>query len=381
MGTGGNGETAAKSAQASLGAVDLLMPPTLLTRPTDWYLDRIRRGAQRRRGTGLPNYRPMTRSQLVAAKVTRVGLRDNFERVEAGVYVSKRHLLPEKTDSGFTRTRRVPAATLVRAHALAHPGHIATGFAAAAEYGMTYFVEEETLEFLVSRGAGCANSAPHLQLTRTRRLAERRARAFAPDPVFPDLWCVEPSRALARMLQVLDGEDADRSGRWRVPDLATVLPHLTPSYLRQVQVSDAFHQTMSRPLPADPRVLVSTGLVSADLVGAVLGATDVGAESPPETLLRLVVADLAPGLRTQIPVFRDSGALLTTADMGWEKRRVFLFYDGAHHQLGAQRDHDSEVLAQLQRHGGQVFRITAGQLADADGVAQLRDAVAEALGL
>lgn len=92
-----------------------------------------------------------------------------------------------------------------------------------------------------------------------------------------------------------------------------------------------------------------------------------------------VPADLAPGRRSQIPVFRENGTLLTSADLGWEDRRVFLFYDGEHHLAKDQRDHDSEVLTVLQEDGGRVFRVTAGNLQDADQVREPRKRVAAAL--
>jgi very-short-patch-repair endonuclease len=105
----------------------------------------------------------------------------------------------------------------------------------------------------------------------------------------------------------------------------------------------------------------------------------VGAESPPETVLRLAVADLAPGLRSQIPVLRENGTLLTSVDLGWEDRRVHLFYDGGHHLEDGQRDHDSEVLAVLQQDGGRVFRVSAGMIRDVGEVRKLRERVAAAL--
>lgn len=106
----------------------------------------------------------------------------------------------------------------------------------------------------------------------------------------------------------------------------------------------------------------------------------MGAESPPETLLRLAVSDLAPGLRSQIPVWKDDGRrLLTSCDLGWEDRRVFLFYDGAHHLQRTQRNHDSKVLAALQRNGGRVLRPVADDVADAAAVRALRERVTEAL--
>jgi hypothetical protein len=127
--------------------------------------------------------------------------------------------------------------------------------------------------------------------------------------------------------------------------------------------------------------LRAPGGVDAIFAGRVLGYTDVGAESSSETLLRLAVSDLAPGLRSQIPVWKDDGSrLLTSCDLGWEDRRVFLFYDGAHHLQRTRRNHDSKVPAALQRDGGKVLRLVAEDVADAHAVSDLRERVAEALG-
>ena len=84
----------------------------------------------------LPNNLPLTAGQLRTAGVTRASLRKHYHRIEYGLYIPVDQLLPETTDSGFTRARRVHPATLVRAHHKACPGHIVTGFGAAAMSGM-----------------------------------------------------------------------------------------------------------------------------------------------------------------------------------------------------------------------------------------------------
>lgn len=319
----------------------------------------------------------MTRGELRRAGVSDSALRKYFTRIEHGVYLHNGALLPEKTAGGHPRRQRIPALALVRGHVLHNPDHVATGFAAGVACGMRYFGQDVLLEFLVSRGAECANPAPHLQLTRTRRLAVFRSEAQTPDPAFPVLKCTTPAVTLGHMLRSLATEDTQRDQRWAAPDLTGVRPHLSPSFIRSVQASDALHQALRAPTPGTAENVRG---VSPAVASVVLGSTDVGAESPPESLLRLVVADLAPGLVTQIPVFRDNGYLLTTVDMGWEQRRVFLFYDGEHHLQRNQRDHDSEVLAVLQRNGGRVFRVTAGQLKDAKEVGTLREMITDALG-
>lgn len=336
---------------------------------TDRYRERIRKRATHARE--LPGYRPVTRSDLKAAGVTRARIRKFFVNAEHGVFVHVDTLLPEMTATGYRRERRIPAVLLVRAHLLRRVERTATGFAAGLQYGMTHFVEEESLEFLVPNGADTTSAPPHVRLTRTRKLETYRRAALSLDPTCPDHRATDPAPTLARMLMATAEADADRSRRWRIPDLITVRLHLTPTFIRSVQVSDHFHQAWGAVAVGSAGPLVAAGL-SAETAAAVLGFTDVGAESPPETLLRLVVGDLAPGLRSQIPVFRENGKLLTTVDLGWEEHGIYLFYDGAHHLQKEQRDHDSEVFAVLQHRGDTVFRVTAGNLKDADKVLELR---------
>ncbi|WP_314880632.1 hypothetical protein [Corynebacterium durum] len=92
--------------------------------------------------------------------------------------------------------------------------------------------------------------------------------------------------------------------------------------------------------------------------------SDAGAESPPETILRLIAAPLRPGLTTQIPVFTTGclRKLLTIVDAGWKDIRVGLFYDGEHHLHRNQRDYDSEVWATMRELGWECFRVTQGML-------------------
>lgn len=304
-----------------------------------------------------------------------------FVRVEHGMYVHVDQLLPEKTDTGWTRLRRIPAATLVLAHLLRHPQRIADGFAAGAVIGMRSFVEEELLDVLAPPGATVARAPDHVRLTPTRLLDRYAESALSLPGDLGHLRYTDPGAALSRMLRTVAGRDADRDRRWKVPDLSEVRPGFTPEFLRCVQVSDSLHQGLCMQHPGTPEELRRPGGVDPVLASRVLGFTDVGAESPQETLLRLAVSDLAPGLRSQIPVWKDDGrGLLTASDLGWEERGLHLFYDGEHHRQQKQRDHDSKVLAALQRDGGRILRVVAEDLATVDAVVALRERVSEALG-
>lgn len=300
-----------------------LLPLVPGSEPSDWYRARVVRRA-RDGSPPLPRHRPMTTAELDAAGVTRAQRRDHYLRVDVGVYVP--------------------------------------------------------LTALDTRGAGCANPAPHLLLTRTRRHDRLIRTADHPDPAFPTLACTTAGHTLGTMIRVLHSPSPALDAAWRVPDLQHIQPQLSPAFIRSVQASDCLHQALRSTRPGSVTNLVRTGTVDAPTAAAVLGATDPGAESPPETVLRLAVSDLAPGLRSQVPVWRDNGSLLTAADLGWPDRGVHLFYDGEHHLRRTQRDHDSEVLARLQQDGGRVLRVTAGNLRDADSVEALRGRVRDALG-
>jgi hypothetical protein len=321
----------------------------------------------------------MTRQELTKQGVTRATLRDNFTPAERGVYVGNEALLPETTDSGFRRDRRITALQLTIAHLLRHPKRMATGFGAASLYRMTSFVNEEILEFLAPHGTDPSSAPAHILVHPTRHLPThlRGVRHVTGD--LSHLRIADPGTTLSYMLHLVSTPDDARSSRWRIPDLTSVRPHLTPEFIRCVQSSDAFHHARGRQELDPLSGLMVPGGVDADLAARVLGATDLGAESPMETRLRLVVADLAPGLRSQIPVFKDNGNLLTISDLGWEDHGLHLFYDGEHHLKRSQRDKDSKVLAALQRDGGRVIRVVSEDLKDADAVAALRDRIIEVL--
>jgi hypothetical protein len=77
----------------------------------------------------------------------------------------------------------------------------------------------------------------------------------------------------------------------------------------------------------------------------------------PETALRLIAAQVHPGLTTQIPIYYG-GRLVTKLDCGWRKEKVGLFYDGEHHLTRKQHDYDAEVTLILHDLGWESMRVT-----------------------
>ncbi|MEE6175053.1 hypothetical protein [Mycobacterium sp. 050134] len=96
----------------------------------------------------------------------------------------------------------------------------------------------------------------------------------------------------------------------------------------------------------------------------VLQLVDGGAESPCETKTRLaLVGGGLPRPRTQIAVLNDWGAVWARIDMGWEEWLVGVEFDGAQHWTDpAQRTWDIDRLAELEKRGWVVVRVSADML-------------------
>lgn len=89
---------------------------------------------------------------------------------------------------------------------------------------------------------------------------------------------------------------------------------------------------------------------------------DAGAQSPKETWLRLVLVDAGlPRPQTQIPVRDEFGTVIAYLDLGWERLRVAVEYDGDQHRSDrSQYSWDIGRLEILQRLGWIVIRVIAG---------------------
>ena len=89
-----------------------------------------------------------------------------------------------------------------------------------------------------------------------------------------------------------------------------------------------------------------------------LELADCGAESPPETGLRLLLTDagMCPA-DTQIPVY-DGNRLITKFDMGWKHLLVGVQYDGGHHQTDREQYvRDLKALRKLEALNWIVIRV------------------------
>lgn len=102
----------------------------------------------------------------------------------------------------------------------------------------------------------------------------------------------------------------------------------------------------------------------------VLALMDAGAQSPQETRTRLVLVRAGlPLPATQITVFDECGHFVARVDMGWERWKVAVEFDGAHHWTDpAQRARDINRLAELEACGWRIVRVSSDLLRHAPGV-------------
>lgn len=98
-----------------------------------------------------------------------------------------------------------------------------------------------------------------------------------------------------------------------------------------------------------------------DRVRAAIELVDPGAESPRETVLRLLILRAGyPPPETQLPVYNEYGALIGEVDMGWRDRKLAVEYEGRHHRLSrAAFDKDIRRIDALLEAGWTVIRVTA----------------------
>ncbi|MGW6377732.1 DUF559 domain-containing protein [Rhodococcus sp. NPDC055112] len=177
-----------------------------------------------------------------------------------------------------------------------------------------------------------------------------------------------PKGIVVRKARLLDGETC------RIDGVAVTTPARTAFDLgralgfdRAVEVLDALcHATGLDPAEALAIVERHPGARGVVQLRRVLEQVDGGAEYPPETRTRLlIVRDGLPRPETQIRVRDESGRVIARSDLGWERWRVLVEYDGDHHWLDErQRARDIDRAAGLEALGWAVIRVSAELLRD-----------------
>lgn len=95
-----------------------------------------------------------------------------------------------------------------------------------------------------------------------------------------------------------------------------------------------------------------------------LSLVRVGAESPRETLVRLLVIGSLPEPALQHEVFDASGTFVARLDLSWPKLKLGVEYDGDHHSEPEQQARDQARLERLRALGWHIITGTKHDLVD-----------------
>lgn len=250
------------------------------------------------------------------------------------------------------------------AHHRERPRSLIAEWSALALFGLEEFSSGADTTLLCSSDRKLAADALQATVRRRKkhhtRLALRRQGIVVP--------VTDHMQTLSACLKSLDKKEH----AWGI--LADL--KMDPVTVMSVQLIDSFYRFFKCG-PADVRAGLA-GVYSSRRLEKILALSCTGAESKPETILRLLareaVADLPwVRLETQIPVYtdgtvgeageiRNDKVLLTVFDLADRRLRVGFMYDGEHHLQRGQRDKDTEITADLLAFGWRLLRTSAGML-------------------
>jgi hypothetical protein len=267
--------------------------------------------------------------------------------------------------------------TRLRACWLLAPAAVGGAWCAAAAHGLPHWADSE--QVLLHSGRMRRN--PTGPGTPVYRPLPKHARTVCVDPLFPELKVVDAATAAAQCLAtILSGKK-----QWWVP----TVPGLTDREVRAVQFIDAYYQCTHL---TDTDILAGArNIVDRVRLAALLELCDQGAESPMETVLRLVVRDELPAghaWTSQVTVSLADGVVVdgatfrgkrTTPDLACPALKVALYYDGAHHEDQEQTETDFRMFQALKKIGWEAVRINRDLLNDrAELLEHIRGAIVRA---
>ncbi|MGV0812035.1 hypothetical protein ABQF34_08755 [Mycolicibacterium boenickei] len=248
---------------------------------------------------------------LAEGLVTRNDLRHHYQRIFPDVYAPEEPTLRDRTIGAWLWSGR-------RA--------VIAGVAASALHGAAYVDADIPIELVWRNGR-----PPSGLIVRNETLADDEIKRVAGLPV------TTPARTAFDLGRHLPRDDAVA----RLDALA---------WTRRVTVDD-----VTPLIERYPRVRGIRALKVA------LPLVDAGADSPRETWLRLQLTDAGmPPERTQIMVAQGRGRIVAILDMGWERFKVGVNYDGIFHQADRRRYvQDLKTLRRLEAMGWIVIRVIA----------------------
>ena len=267
----------------------------------------------------------------------------------------------------------------IRARVLATPQVTFTGWAALRILGLPYWVNDMPLQVTTPHGGRTPRSAFdsfHVCENVSYALASRDHWCSEFTNLPDESECVAGGVALTRALRDVLGDRA----RWWLPQRTWLqdFSGLSAADLRAVQLLDATQRFLALNPIADLRD--SSTLTSEKALAAMqidqrklrklLRLSLPLADSPIETLLRIVVQKILPDVKPQVELW-DADTVdnpffdempLTTADLWSRSAQIAIFYDGWHHASSGQRHIDVRIDRILQARGVHVLRFTSMDL-------------------
>ena len=271
--------------------------------------------------------RPFRSADALDSRVlTRHALSRGFVAVNPGVYISRHAVL--------TPRHRIDAAAL-----WAPPDAVLAGWAVAHLHGEKWFSAracDRTIDVYSRRPL---RPTPGIRIHRTPRpVPEADLARIAGIPV------TSPARAAIDIARWTAGTAGTSGTDQRVCAVDSVC--------------NSSRISLTSLVDAAGRMDGQHGVAS---VMGILPLCDPLSQSPQESLLRLSVArsDL-PTPTSQLVILNEYGQKVATADLGYEREMVAIFYDGSHHGREEQWTYDLQVTAILTDMGWEVVRVARG---------------------
>lgn len=301
----------------------------------------------------------------------RLSLREfhaEYSQVNRGLYLPKAcSRPPEERDLGSRINRwgfgyEHHHISRIRARALANPATVFSAWSALRILGLPFWTNDLPVTVASRDAPHSPASCLEAQVIRTPTPDMASRARWQPEfrdlPFATECACLEEATCQA-LKQVLRGHV-----RWWLPDPGWLMGHtgFTPEEVRGVQLLDACLRHLGLDLPA-LRTLARQR-IDAIRLRRLAGVASKTADSPAETILRLVLRPVLPDLRAQVDLFQDAAGegFITTADLFSQRKRIAVFYDGGHHDDPVQRRLDATIDRKLQRLGIRPLRFTVHDL-------------------
>lgn len=304
----------------------------------------------------MPEALPVARADLVAQGMGWRKIDRLYVPTATGMLVPRGSVgsgLPSGESAGLFRHDIV-----TRARSLVHPdGNAVVGYwAALADHGLPRWADSEPVVLHVgdrSRGSLNCAVAGRTPLLATLRPVPADLQTDSPDPCCPHLRTVTAPVATAQCLAMLIAGKKT----WHAPEI----PGLDRRTVNSVQLLDAVLQCTFHSV--DDLAAGAVHRVERRLMERLVSLADDGAQSPRETVLRLMVRNSLPEdfiWSSQVPVAVSEewwGTRFTIPDLACEELKVALYYDGGHHGTEHQKSTDFDLFQRLRDLGWEPVRV------------------------